>query len=202
MSKSLIKRLQQIHVGHWLLFLVLSQTVYFVMLLVSIPSISREAGGMRIFDMQPLGYTYDYAYQFLLRLSERGYDLYRHVQLPLDVLYPALLCLTGICTIVLLVRLHARVNPRSKLSVKATTVRIAMFVPMLVMISDYMENLFIFAMLSFKSAVPPSLVWVSNLFTLLKSMSTTVFYMIVLPAGISVLALWIGQLARREQVEG
>lgn len=64
MSKSLIKRLQQIHVGHWLLFLVLSQTVYFVMLLVSIPSISREAGGMRIFDMQPLGYTYDYAYQF------------------------------------------------------------------------------------------------------------------------------------------
>lgn len=93
-------------------------------------------------------------------------------------------------------------NPRSKLSVKATTVRIAMFVPMLVMISDYMENLFIFAMLSFKSAVPPSLVWVSNLFTLLKSMSTTVFYMIVLAAGISVLALWIGQLARREQVEG
>jgi len=172
------------------------------MLLYSIPRITQEAGGLRIFDMLPLGYTYEYAYQFLLRLSEKGYELYTHVQLPLDILYPSLFGLTGICTIVLLIRLYARVNPRSKLSVDSTLSRTLLLVPIVAIFADYMENLFICAMLSFRSAVPQSLVYASNLFTLIKSLSTTVFYMIVLIAGICILAIWIGQLVKKGQVEG
>lgn len=202
MSKSLIKRLNRIHVMHWLLFLFLSQTVYIAMLMYSIPRITQEAGGLRIFDMLPLGYTYEYAYQFLLRLSEKGYELYTHVQLPLDLLYPALFGLTGICTIVLLVRLYAKVNRHSNLSVDSILSRTMLFVPVVAMFADYMENLFIYAMLSFKSAVPQSLVYAADLFTITKSIATTSFYMIVLIIGILIGVSWLGQWMRKEQMEG
>jgi branched-subunit amino acid transport protein len=151
---------------------------------------------------QPLGYTYEYAYQFLLRLSEKGYELYTHVQLPLDLLYPALFGLTGICTIVLLVRLYAKVNRHSNLSVDSILSRTMLFVPVVAMFADYMENLFIYAMLSFKSAVPQSLVYAADLFTITKSIATTSFYMIVLIIGILIGVSWLGQWMRKEQMEG
>jgi len=53
-----------------------------------IPMIEASTNGIRCFDMQSLGYSFDTAKQFLSLLSEESRNIYLHVQLPLDFIYP------------------------------------------------------------------------------------------------------------------
>ena len=59
-----------------------------VMNLWLLPLIEQTTNGLRCFDMNSLGYTHAQAKEFLSLLSERGRDVYLHVQLPLDFVYP------------------------------------------------------------------------------------------------------------------
>lgn len=59
-----------------------------VMNLYLIPLIERTTNGIRMFDMQSFGYTYDTAKEFVSLLSEQGRDTFLHRQLPLDFFYP------------------------------------------------------------------------------------------------------------------
>ena len=68
--------------------------VYVAMIFWSIPAISRQAGGLAIFDMRPGGYTFDEARVFLAALTDDGRRIYTDVQQRLDIAYPALLAVT------------------------------------------------------------------------------------------------------------
>ena len=59
-----------------------------VMNLYLIPLIEKTTGGIRMFDMQSFGYTYETAKEFVSLLSEKGLNTYLRVQLPLDFFYP------------------------------------------------------------------------------------------------------------------
>lgn len=59
-----------------------------VMNLYLIPLIERTTNGIRMFDMQSFGYTYDTAKEFVRLLSAEGLDTFLHRQLPLDFFYP------------------------------------------------------------------------------------------------------------------
>ena len=78
----MIRKLEGVTIKMWLMFLISSQAIYLVMQTHSIPRIVKEAGGLMIFDVKPLGYSFTYAVKFLSRLSEEGYNVYTHVQLP------------------------------------------------------------------------------------------------------------------------
>jgi hypothetical protein len=78
---------------YWGTFLV-TVIIYAVMLIWTIPSITSEAGGHAIFDMRPGGYTFAEAHEFLDALSERGKYIYLERQHLLDMVYPAVLCIT------------------------------------------------------------------------------------------------------------
>ena len=67
---------------------VLTAAICIVMNTVLIPMIEASTEGIRCFDMQSTGYTYETAKRFLELLSEQGRSTYLHVQLPLDFLYP------------------------------------------------------------------------------------------------------------------
>ena len=67
---------------------VLTVGICAVMNFYLIPAIESGTGGLRIFDMNSFGYTYEQAKSFTAALSDSGLDMYLHRQLPLDFFYP------------------------------------------------------------------------------------------------------------------
>ncbi|ASP20572.1 hypothetical protein ANTHELSMS3_01886 [Antarctobacter heliothermus] len=90
----------------YLLLTVVTLSVYFVMVLWTLPKIAAAAGGLLPFDLRPWGYTPEEAAALLSALSEAGRTLYSDVQLRLDTVYPPLLAV-WICASA------ARLFPRS-----------------------------------------------------------------------------------------
>ena len=162
----------------WLVFVVMA-AVYATMLLWTLPAISAEAGGLAPFDMRPLGYSFDEARAFLAALSAEGRELYLHVQLWLDILYPVLLAATLVLAIILL-----------------TTpgwLRWLLIVPALLgMVFDYLENLAIGRMLEAgPNSLTEALVTEASRWTMLKSGFTTISMVAVM----ILLGVWV--VARR-----
>lgn len=202
MIHKLAKSLETVTIKLWLLFLCMSQSIFIIMQSYSIPRISHEAGGLLIFDMNPLGYTYEYAHKFLSQLSEKGYTLYLHVQLPLDILFPVLNGLTGLSTFILLMRLHRKVKHTSALPGYSFFSKAALSLPLAAMLFDYLENLMTLMMLSYKAAVPVNLVHVASTFTIIKSMSTSIFYILILVILLVNGVAWIRSRTKKEQIDG
>ena len=66
----------------------LTAGICLVMNFVLIPMIEAGTNGIRCFDMQSTGYTYETAKQFLALIGNNGRSVYLHWQLPLDFFYP------------------------------------------------------------------------------------------------------------------
>lgn len=198
----LTKRIEKISWKHWLFFFLLSQSIYFLMLSQTIPQISRESGGMKPFDMLPLGYSYHYANSFLSNLTEHGYRLYKYVQIPMDIFFPILNFGAGFCMLVLLIRLYCSLK-REKMSRFIFFVqRISLFLAFFAMLGDYLENIMIVTMLTFKDTPPVNIVSAANIFTITKSMSTTGFYSICLLVVILISIRWMQNKLREKKTVG
>jgi len=78
--------------NYWILFAI-TLGVYAAMVLIFLPKIAAEAGGLTPFDMRPMGYTAIEARAFLAALSDAGREIYRGPQHRLDMVYPLLLAL-------------------------------------------------------------------------------------------------------------
>jgi hypothetical protein len=156
----------------WLFFLAVSLSLYAVMLVWTIPFIRSEAGGREIFDMIPLGYDRVYAKDFLEHLSKAGFNMYLHVQLPLDFFFPLFLSLMMLSLWVILNRLNNRTVRRDVEPKAGFLLLSGMVAPVFTMLCDYSENIFIALMLTAKPETSVVLVPASSLFSVLKSMST------------------------------
>jgi len=82
----------------WVLFAA-TLVLYGVIVLWSLPQISKAASGLPPFDLRPLGYSLDEATAFLAALSGEARDFYLGPQHWLDLFYPALLGATLIWSI-------------------------------------------------------------------------------------------------------
>ena len=67
---------------------VLTAVICGVMNFYFIPVIESSTDGIRMFDMNSFGYSYETAKTFVSLLSADGMDTYLHKQLPLDFFYP------------------------------------------------------------------------------------------------------------------
>ena len=168
----------------WTLFAV-TAAVYFVMIFWSLPRIATAAGGAMPFDMRPLGYSFDDAKTFLGALTPEGSAFYLNVQHRLDAAYPALLAAT------LFFAVRALAPGASPLPTLLALVALpgAVF--------DYLENSSVTVMLNAgASGLTPELTVRASLWTLLKSVFTTIAMLLLLAfAGA---ALWRRLFARRE----
>jgi len=137
----------------------LTMSVYLTMLSYSIPVVSAFAPELPIFDLSPLGYSFNYANELLNTLGAEGRNLYLTTQLPLDFIYPGLFSITYSLLLVWLFGKTFNVN--SKIYYFA-------LVPFLAGIFDYVENVFIIKMISSFPDLQVTTVKVASTFTILK----------------------------------
>jgi hypothetical protein len=164
----------------WLVFAAMA-AVYATMLIWTLPTIAAEAGGLAPFDLRPLGYSFDEAKAFLSALSADGSDLYLHVQLWLDLVYPALLAVSLTFATILLTA--------------PGLLRWLLILPaVLGMVFDYLENFSIGHMLEAgPDALTEALAGEASRWTILKSGFTTISMVAV----IVLLVIWFVTRHRR-----
>ena len=150
-----------------LILFLIANSVYFTMLSYSIPKVMLYSGGLPLFDMSPLGYSYEDALALLNQLGEEGRNVYRSVQLVLDLFYPALFGFCYFCLFQWLLK-QGRLYNRLWSTIS--------LLPILAGLTDYAENVSIWLMLTNYPSVSELLVSVSSFFTLVKSTSTMVYF--------------------------
>ena len=168
----LIRFMQKYSTGKVILVLfALTMAVYFTMLSYSIPAVTAFTPELPIFDLSPLGYSFNYANELLDTLGAEGRNLYLYTQLPLDFIYPGLFSITYSLLLVWL--LGKTFNVNSKIYYLA-------LVPFLAGVFDYVENIFIIKMINSFPDLQVNTVKIASTFSILKSSFTTVFFILLM----------------------
>lgn len=158
-------------------------SVYLVMIFWTLHHL-RQVAGVPPFDMQPFGYSVLEARQLLTALGEQGRHYYFAYQIPLDLIYPALLALT----LISILRWSAGRAGFPK------AIRAGVSLALCAASLDYLENAFVAAMLIEGPGSSEVLIRLASLATLLKSLATTAALIVVLLVCTSILWRYICSL--------
>ncbi len=154
--------------GKKVLFLfILTNIVYTIMLTLTIPKVMSFSGGMKLLDMMPTGYNAEYVNALLNALGENGRNAYLFTQIPADLIFPGLF---GISYCLLFAYL---LNKIGKLNGYFWGL---CWLPVLAGLFDYFENFGIIALLNSYPDNSPFLAQVTNVFSILKSVFTTLAF--------------------------
>jgi len=169
----MMKRIQPRHIGMIAIGAALiAATIYMLMINVTLAHI-EEVSGHIPFDMRPLGYGPTEAATLLEALGVDGRAYYFSRQIPLDTLYPAMLALTMIATILWF---GQRMSERK-------IVRFGVALSVGSALCDYIENLGIIAMIWSWPDVSVPLVNAASTATIAKSALTTLAVLLTLFTG-------------------
>jgi hypothetical protein len=141
------------------------------MLQVTIPQVLRFSGGMKIFDLMPMGYEPAYAATLLEKLGTEGRNAYLYHQIPVDLIYPFLF---GITYWLLLAYLLNRLN---RLNAEYFYLCI---LPLLAGLFDYFENFGIIHLLVSYPDHSVTAIQLTAFFTVFKSLLSTITFTILL----------------------
>ena len=146
---------------------ILTNIIYLFMLTVTIPKTMEFSNGMKLLDMMPTGYDLNYVSKLFSSLGENGRETYLTNQIPVDMIYPLLFGLSY-CLLLgyFLKKLNKLNSPYLYLCL----------LPVIAGVSDYLENLGIIIMLNNYPNLTENMVNAANTFTVLKSTSTSVFF--------------------------
>ena len=145
----------------------LTNTVYLFMLAFTIPTTMAFSKGMKLLDMMPMGYDLNYVKELFSSLGEKGRETYLTTQLPLDMVYPLLFGPSYSLVFAYFL------NKLNKLNAPYVYLCI---LPILGGIADYVENLGIIIMLNSYPDLTGSLVRITSLFSVIKSSSSSLFF--------------------------
>lgn len=158
--------------GKVILFLfLLTNIVYAIMLLITIPKVMQYSGGMQLLDMLPTGYNHDYVRTLLDTLGSQGRDVYLHTQIPVDMIYPGLF---GISYCLVMAYF---LNKLGKLD---SYLFYFCLIPVFSGIFDYSENIGIISMLNNYPDNSDLLTKVTSVFSVLKSSFTTLYFIFLI----------------------
>ncbi|SNR39108.1 hypothetical protein SAMN06265371_102227 [Lutibacter agarilyticus] len=150
---------------------ILTNVVYAIMLSVTIPKIMGFSKGMKLLDMMPIGYDFNYVNQLFRTLGENGRKTYLTSQIPADMVYPLLFGISYCLLIAYFLKKLNKIN---------TSYIYLCFLPVIAGIADYLENIGIIIMLKSFPEITETTVNVTSLFSVIKSISTSIFFMILL----------------------
>ena len=167
--KTLIKELLRGKVV--LLFFIISSSLYFLMLFLTIPHLHKITNGIRILDMMPAGYDLAYIKLLMDALGETGQHYYLFRQLPVDLVFPFFFAVSN-CLI-----MAWFLKKLNKLDSKWFFV---CYLPFFAGISDYAENFSIISLLNNYPEIEENSVLISNLFSVMKSSLTTISLSVLL----------------------
>ena len=160
------------HGSRILLFWGVAILVYFLMVFGTLADIERITS-VRAFDMRPTGYTYADALALISALGDEGRRIYLMRQIPLDMVYPALLAISSASSLFWLSRsFDSTVRWYRALAAMAYLAATA----------DYAENLLIVWMLNAGPSVPEALVTAASLASMSKSILSTIVFTTLLVA--------------------
>jgi len=161
-----------------ILLLVVTLAVYGFMLTYTIPNVMRYTGGLKLLDMQPTGYNIEYVRNLFDTLGEPGREAYLYGQIPIDMVYPSLFAITYSLLLAFLF----------KRAFKQTgNFGYLIFIPVLGGLFDYLENIGIIIMLLIYPDFSRFMAVTTNIFSVLKSLFTTIFFILLLTAIIVIL---------------
>ena len=146
---------------------VLTTAVYVFMLTVTIPETMEFSEGMKLLDMMPTGYDMAYVNELFNTLGEQGRRTYLTHQIPADMIYPLLF---GLTYCLMMAYFLKKIN-RFKFPFYYLCL-----LPVVAGIADYSENFGIILMLKSYPDLTQPTVKTTNLFSLIKSVSTSVFF--------------------------
>ena len=170
--RKLLSFIQSVSTGKVVLALFIpAMIVYFIMLLYTIPQVAEYAPGMNLFDLSPVGYSFEYANELLGVLGVDGRGAYLYKQLPLDFIYPCLFALS--CGLLLSWLFLKSQNESSKIFYFC-------FVPMAAGLFDYLENIFIIHLLTSYPNISGISVSLASAMTIIKSGLTTTFFVLLI----------------------
>ncbi len=150
---------------------ILTNAVYMFMLTVTIPKTMGFSNGMKLLDMMPTGYNLNYVNELFNSLGEIGRGTYLTNQIPVDMVYPLLFGLTYCLLLAyFLKKLNKLIAPYTYLCL----------LPIIAGIADYLENFGIIAMLKSYPDLTEITVKTTNSFSVLKSISTSVFFIVLI----------------------
>lgn len=154
-----------------LCWFIATMVVYLTMLFYTIPAVQNFAPGKVLFDLSPGGYSYASAMALLEALGSVGRETYLTLQLRMDMIYPGLF---AVCYSLMFIWLFRKsYHSSSKLFYLC-------LIPVCAGLFDYMENAGIYFMLTSYPEISPKLVNFTSVLTILKSIFTTVFFILLL----------------------
>jgi len=151
--------------------LIATNVIYVIMLTITIPRVMSFAGGMKILDMMPTGYSPDYVNTLMNSLGTEGRHSYLYNQLPLDAIYP-FLCGTSYCLLLAFVL--------SKLNKLDGNLFYLCLIPVFSGLFDYCENIGIATILITYPNNSIGQSKVTSVFSVLKSSFTITYFSILI----------------------
>lgn len=150
---------------------ILTNVVYVLMLTITIPRTMSYSHGLKLLDMMPTGYSMNYVKELFDSLGEIGRETYLTYQIPVDMIYPFLFGLSySLLLAYLLKKLNKFRSPFFYLCL----------LPVIAGIADYLENFGIIRMLKRYPELTQEMVSSTRLFSVIKSISTSLFFVILI----------------------
>lgn len=150
---------------------VLTNLIYAFMLLVTIPKTVAYSGGMKLLDMMPQGYNSEYVNELFRKLGTEGRHVYLFNQIPVDMVYPLLFAITYSLLIAYFLKKLDKLN---------TSYFFLCLIPIIAGLADYIENIGIVTMLNNYPDLSVVHISTTNIFSLTKSISTTLFFIVLI----------------------
>jgi len=147
------------------------------MLTITIPQVMRFSEGMKLLDMMPAGYSAEYVNTLLNTLGEDGRNAYLFHQIPVDMVYPFLFAVSYCLLLAYFL---------DKLGKLESRLFYFCLLPLFSGFFDYGENIGIITMLNSYPDNSDLLTQVTNVFSVLKSAITTLYFVSLLVCLIAV----------------
>ncbi len=123
--------------------------------------------GMKLLDMMPTGYDWNYVNELFNTLGESGREIYLKNQIPVDMIYPLLFGLTYSLIFAYFLKKLGKLKP--------PFIYIC-YLPIIAGLADYLENFGIINMLNNYPNITDTMVNTTSVFSVLKSTSTSIFF--------------------------
>ena len=128
-------------------------------------------GGMKLLDMMPMGYDLKYINNLFEALDQNGRDIYLYIQIPVDLLYPLLFGMSNCLLMAYFLKKLDKLN---------SVLFYLCWLPIIAGIADYLENFGIISMLVNYPNLSPNAAILTNIFTLIKSLITTAYFILLI----------------------
>jgi hypothetical protein len=175
----IVKLIQKYSTGkNVILLFSITMIVYLTILFYSIPKVVTFAPEMKLFDVSPSGYTTEYAISLLSAIGPEGRDLYLSLQLPLDFIYPGLFIIFYSLFFAWVLKKNYGLESK---------VYYALYLPIIAGLFDYAENVLIILMLKAYPNLGSGLVTAASLNTIIKSVSSSIFFTLLILSIIQVI---------------